>query len=483
MPKTQTKSKTKSITNTKMAIATLALFVSGAAALATVPVIKPNKNVKLCQKYLSECNRGRRVSCNRHAKQCKNVTATPQAPTSTPQATTQTTTNVITGPRPDLVIKSVKLSEDLSFIELEIENKGSAPVMSSFSIALNVTVNTPTHSRSTFVTSTHLNNIIQRDKSLIRINTTGKLTQPSIYETGYSMHIVGWLDYNNEIPERDESNNGIYHTQIVSARQPGASTSTNNISIIPTGRPDLALNRIYLKSDPASSTTTLVAIIKNIGNVPVTSDFSVSYLTTSINTPLTTDIPPTYERLKQSTILRGGIPAGEAREVVLISNLPKIGRPPMKVLVWIDEANVIIETDETNNRSSAVTIVGAPDLKLSSVRRVTIGSNTLSPSTDLVADIENIGDTLVTSEFRISFATTTSSSALTILNDSSRITSIRPTHHVTVSGGVQVNGMRTVRLLPNFQRTEGPFYIVIWIDSSNMILELDEKNNITSGEL
>ncbi len=202
MPKTQIKSKTKSITNTKMAIATLALFAGGAAALATVPSFKPNNTFEMCVKYTTDCSRGNKKACNLLRTYCNNKAPRVLPESALPPRTTggivggSSVTGTIT-PLPDLVITDLRLVPGSAGIKdyfvVSLANIGTVTASSSFVVVVELAT-------STF-SGVYTNILRPGDVGVINISSgIGKVGSPPY-------HMRGIVDHTDTVLEFFETNN------------------------------------------------------------------------------------------------------------------------------------------------------------------------------------------------------------------------------------------------------------------------------------
>ena len=263
-------------------------------------------------------------------------------------------------------------------------------------------------------------------------------------------YILFVADYQGQVMETNETNN----------------VASVAITVAPPGV-DLIVQQpsLYYTSTVAGGTVQASASILNQGNVTATSSTMGFYLSTN-NTLDASDV-------LLSTVT-GGTLAANISSYRSANLLVPVGTAAGSyyVLFVADPANVVTETNETNNVSSVALTVIAPTVDLSvTYPYLSLTTVAAGASTSASCYLNNLGNA-VASPANVGFYLSTDNvfSANDVLVGSQANTSLY--------GGGYLNIYSTI-MVP-IGTTSGTYYVLFVADPANLVAETNENNNVAS---
>ena len=284
--------------------------------------------------------------------------------------------------------------------------------------------------------------------------TTIECTGPIPVSTTNGMFVAGVLaDATNIVPESNEMNN------------------VGSVAIAVENRSDLTITSLSCPDSAiANEVSSCSVTIENQGPVSSAAGFDISMWLSANNT-----ITGSALEITEGTCTTAPLAAQASRTVACNIRIPTAALPGAAFLgAVVDGANAIIESNETNNNTvEAVTILGLPDLEVTSVDC----PDPLAAGQAVECDITlaNTGDAaspVFTYELRFS-ANSTISSEDVLIGSCNTATLLAAGDSVAV----------TCPLLLPITTSAGPGFIGAVADGANAVQESDEANNTGAAQI
>ncbi len=352
--------------------------------------------------------------------------------------------------KPDLVPQSFKSAKatvapgEAVTVYGSVKNPGSSAA-GAFKIEWRLSTNTTLTTTDTLLKTLSKTGVSAGGlTSALTSVTVPATTKPGTYYLGI------WVDRANQVAETNESNNKLVYKITVSTAKKADLTPVSFKS--------------NTTSYAAGSPVTVYGSVKNQGLGPAGA-FALEWRLSTNTVLSTTD-------LLLKTVSKTALAAGSSTSAVTSFTLPANTAPGTYYLgVWVDRANAVAETSETNNRAVyKITVtkpLPKPDLVPLSFKSSKT-SYTAGSTVTVYGSVKNQGTAksgAFSVEWRLS-TNTTISTADTLLK-----TLGKP----GVSAGSSTSALTSFTLPASTK--PGTYYLGLWVDRNNQVAELNEANN------